>query len=276
MSDRLVSRPLLLLGMPRSGTTWLSQAFESCPECIVRLSPLYAYAFRGRLNLDSAAGDWKAVLAGAMRSSDPFMTQNWRRETGELPWFPEAPASDAQRLAIKDTRFFNLYLRSLEVLPASQIIYIVRNPVANLWSWYRSDEFPLGLDAFLAKEWRTGACRKADGPGEFWGLDDWREWTTRFLAAAEAMPERVKVVRYEHMVSEPEVTTRDMFNFADLQFGPATGSFLETSTARHDERGYSVFKSRDSCDDWRTTVPSALVDAVRGEIVGTPLEVYLG
>ena len=152
--------PVFLLGMPRSGTTWLSQIFESARDFVVRLSPPYSYAFRDRLTEASRREDWHEVLQGAISSEDAFLTQDWRRDSGELTRFEKDSAS-ITRLAVKDTRFHHLYRAGMAALPGARTIYIVRHPAASLWSWKNCKEFP--DVAVFEEEWRTARCRKQEG-----------------------------------------------------------------------------------------------------------------
>ena len=158
--------PVFLLGMPRSGTTWLSQIFESSRDFVVRLSPPYSYAFRGRLTEASGRDEWRQVLQGTIASSDAFLTQNWRRDTGELTDF-DKDAANVARLAVKDTRFHRLYRAGMSVLPRAKSIYIIRHPAAALWSWRNCKEFPAEAD--FAIEWRR-ALQETGWAGRLLGL----------------------------------------------------------------------------------------------------------
>ena len=63
---------IFLLGMPRSGTTWLSQIFEASPEIVVRLSPNYSYPLKNTLSLAGDREAWIRQLSAALESDDPF------------------------------------------------------------------------------------------------------------------------------------------------------------------------------------------------------------
>ena len=260
--------PIFLLGMPRSGTTWLSQVFESSPDVVVRLSPPYSYDFRGSLAAGSDAAGWREVLGGSVASDDRFLTQNWRRDSGELPEFADDKA-DASRLAIKDTRFHDLYESGMAALPAARMIYIVRHPGASLWSWRMCKEFP--ADADFGEQWRSGQCRKQDGPGEYWGFDDWLALTQAYYERAAADPQRYLVVRYEQMVRDALGTAERMLAFSGLRLHPATAEFVLASQASFDPRPYSVFKGNELRQDWRTQMPAEILDEVERETAAAGL-----
>ncbi len=264
--------PVFLLGMPRSGTTWLSQVFESSPDFVVRLSPPYAYAFRGQVTKASSPEDWRAMLSAAIESRDRFVTQDWRRDTGELGAFNKDPAR-ATRLAVKDTRFHDLYAAAMAALPAAKLVYIVRHPAAALWSWRNCKEFP--AEAKFEDEWRNGQCRKREGEGEYWGFDDWATLSAAYLDAAKAAPDRYHVVRYEDLVRRGAETAETLFAFCDMPMRPETLAFLKDSQTRFDPRPYSVFKGGKSNDAWRSGFPEDILSVIEDETQGRGLGEYL-
>lgn len=263
-----VAAPVFLLGMPRSGTTWLSQIFESAPQCVVRLSPPYAYDYRGRLDINSDGNEWCDVLRETINTKDPFLTQNWRRETGELTRF-DKDLRQADYIAVKDTRFHDLYISAMAKLPRARLIYIVRHPAATLASWRSCKEFP--SDANFEQEWRSGQCRKIEGDGEFWGFDDWLALTKSYFAAAKADPKRYLVVRYESLVTDARPTVERMFHFCGFDAPPETISFLEQSQSNHDPRPYSVLKGRAEPNAWRKVFPEHILREVETETAAAGL-----
>lgn len=267
--ERLANRPLFLLGMPRSGTTWLSQIFESSPDFVVRLSPNYSYPLKNQLDIGASRSDWVAHLGASLVTDDPFMTQNWRRKTGELGTFPSRPLRAVERLAVKDTRFHSLYQRAMELFDEAQLIYLVRHPAGAINSWWRSKEFPAEAD--FACEWRNGACRKVEGSGEYWGFDDWRLLTEHYLDLEKEAPNRYRICRYETLVRNPERVVAELFAFVGCDLQATTRIFLQDSQNRHDERTYAVFKDPSVADRWRLELPKAIQEAIRVELAGTPL-----
>ena len=49
-----MKKTIALFGVPRSGTSWLGQIFDSCPDVIYKYQPLFSYAFKNRLNMQSS------------------------------------------------------------------------------------------------------------------------------------------------------------------------------------------------------------------------------
>jgi hypothetical protein len=269
----MLERPTFLLGMPRSGTTWLSQVFEAHPQSLVRLSPNFSYALKDRLTIKSDRSTWMEVLEAAASSHDSFLTQDWRRERGDLP--VHEGKEQAQHLVIKDTRYFEIYRAGMERLPEARCLFVVRHPCATLHSWRTSAEFP--TDARFEEEWRGGACRKGNGTGEYWGFDDWCEQTRLFLSLQEEDPERYRVFSYEEVVRDPRPHLEELFTFAGMELREEVMDFVTLSHRRHEGDGYSVFKEpQHVLERWRGSFPEDVSSFITDSLAGTALEAYLG
>lgn len=268
-----LAAPIFVLGMPRSGTSWLSQIFESSPDCLVRLSPNYSYPLKNRLSIDTSLADWLEALRLAAESDDPFMTQNWRRNTGEFTRFPDALTRKACRLVIKDTRFHAVYQSGMSLMPRAKAVVIVRHPAAMLWSWRSCKEFPSGGD--FSRDWRSGACKKGEGPGEYWGFDDWKVLTLEYCRLAQAWPERYCIIRYEALVNDPKAVVAGVFSFLGLEVSKQTKQFLRDSQSVHDSRPYAICKSRSVATAWKEHFPEEILKEIRDEVAGTILARFI-
>ncbi|HPK01752.1 MAG TPA: sulfotransferase [Candidatus Sumerlaeota bacterium] len=262
----------VLVGMPRSGTSWLSQIIDSCPDVRFRLSPIFSYAFKNCVNEQSARDDWEAMLRGAYELDDEFMTQARNRRAGHYPSFPDK-ATAPRFLAIKDTRFHNLLRPMLGHFPELKLAAVVRDPRGAIHSWLTAPrEFPPDADPLL--HWRSGACRK-HGFGEFWGFDDWKAVTRLHRALAAEFPDRFLLVAYEDFVAEPFDQAAALFQFMDLPWSPQTERFLAACHQAHDDDPYAVFKNPAVRDRWRSELQPQIRRAIERDLAGTDLEVYL-
>lgn len=269
----MIEQPVFLLGMPRSGTTWLSQVFEAHHEVLVRLSPNFSYALKDRLTTDSDRKAWSEVLAEAVRSQDPFLTQDWRRDRGDMPVHDSK--LKPKHLVIKDTRYFEIYRAGMERLPKARCLFVVRHPCATLNSWGASAEFP--AHARMAEEWREGRCRKEPAAGEYWGFTDWCRQARAFLALQAQDPERYRVFSFEEVVRAPAKNLASLFSFAGIELGEEVLEFVTRSHERHEGDGYSVFKNPQRVlEHWRKTFPADIAETISVELAGTDLERYLG
>ena len=111
--------------MPRSGTSWASQIFDSCPSVRFRLSPLFSYEFKNQLNEKSSRDEWLQLLRKAYNSSNDFMNQTERRTRGQYPIFANK-SEKPPVLVVKDTRFHNLTIPMIRELDDLKVIAVVR------------------------------------------------------------------------------------------------------------------------------------------------------
>lgn len=258
--------------MPRSGTNWLSQIFDSHPDVRFKLAPLFSYAFRNFVDENSSEEDWQLFYGKVYESVDEFMDQSRRRKSGEFPVFARKESTPGF-LAIKDNRHHNLSDRILNSAVKPKIVYIVRHPCGAINSWLKAPkEFP--QTANPAEEWRIGKCRKT-GPEEFWGFDDWKYLTGKYLELNKTSPDRVYIVRYERLVDAAEIETKRMFDFAGLSLDTQTIAFLEMSQRKHSESTYSVFKDKKVKDEWRQELDKNIIDEIYSDLRGSILEEFL-
>ncbi|MEZ6014265.1 MAG: sulfotransferase [Planctomycetota bacterium] len=265
---------LWLTGMPRSGTNWVSQILASSPAVRMKFCPLFSYEFKNRLDARSSAAEWAQLLAEVYETRSDYLDQEYLRKDGLVPSFVERLAAPPV-LGIKSTRFHDLAEGLLEKVPKLRFIALVRNPAAVVHSWLTNPhEFP--RDADPRAEWRSGACRNrgADGRravGEFWGFEDWKETTRRYLRLEREAPMRVRVLHYEALVDQPEPVTRDLFAWAGLPFTGQTAAFLAASTKGSDSHKRSVFKSSDVADRWVHEIDPFILRAIEEDLDGDPL-----
>ena len=264
---------LLIVGMPRSGTSWLGQIFDSSPEVRFRLSPIFSYEFKNSVNEGSTGADWLRLFAGAYNSNNEFMDQTARRKLGQYPTFLDKRPQPSF-LVVKDTRFHNLLEPLLHAVEEVKIIAIVRHPCGAIHSWLTAPrEFPAHADPMI--QWRTGACRKSPGFGEFWGFEDWLSVTRLHLRLAKEFADRVRIVRYEELVADRTGQAEDLFESLGLEYCAQTTQFLEESQRKHDINEYAVFKHPNVADRWKTELDVRIQEEIFAAVRGTDLAVFL-
>lgn len=267
----MFERIVWISGMPRSGTNWLAQIFASHPGVRLKLCPLFSYEFKNALDLDSTPGEWADFFARVYATRSEYLDQDYLRRDGLVPAFPERDENPAT-LAIKSTRFHHLSEAILAKHPGVTFVGIVRHPCATIHSWLTNPlEFPEGCDPLL--EWREGTCRKT-GTGEFWGFEDWKRVTAKFLDLAERYPQRFLLLRYETLVQDASSEVRRLFEKLDLGWPEQTRRFLLESQSRNDSRKRSVFKAPAVATRWQREMDPAMVRAILDEVRGTPLEQF--
>jgi hypothetical protein len=261
-----------IAGMPRSGTTWLSQIFASSPDVRLKFCPLFSYEFKNLLDERSSAEDWEKLFYDVYRTKSDFLDQEYLRKKNLVPVF-EGKFENPKNLIIKSTRFHNLIPRVLELNDKVKFVHLVRHPCATIHSWLTNPgEFP--DDANAMHEWRTGSCRK-NGVGEYWGFDDWKSVTTQALRLSEKYPERYKILRYENLVRGTKDCTKELFDFLNMQYFEQTESFIDLSHSRHDCNKKSVFKDPVLDERWKLSLDKSIVEQCLLEVVGTELEQFI-
>jgi len=266
-------RIVWLNGMPRSGTSWLSQIFDSHPDVKFKLSPLFSYAFKNYVDENSSSSKWQELFVKLYNyPPDEFMDQILRRDKNEYPIFREkAPVS--KYLVIKATRFHNLTRTMLHRVPDLKLVHIVRNPCGAINSWLKApNEFPEHLNPL--QEWKSGRCRKTE-KSEYWGFEDWVSVTNLYEELQSDYPNNVRIVSYEDLVDSPVTTTQEMFEFVGMRVDDQTKLFLTQSNARHDDRQYSVFKNKNVRDKWQAQLDQQIVTEIYKAIKNSKLEKYL-
>ena len=259
-------------GMPRSGTTWLSQIFASSPDVRLKSCPLFSYEFKNALDESSSAERWDKLFSELYQTNSEFLDQDHLRKHGLVPAFEEKN-EHPRHLIIKSNRFHNLIPHILKLKNHVRFIHIVRHPCATIYSWLSDPrEFPEHADQMA--EWKTGDCRKT-GPGEFWGFDDWKQVTTQALRLSEQYPDRHKIVRYEDLVKNTEHYAKELFQFLQIPYGKQTRDFVELSHSRHDEHKHSVFKDPKLKDRWEEKLDPAIILKCLNEVRGTELEQFV-
>lgn len=165
-----MDKPVIgIFGMPRSGTSFLGQIFDSSESVSYRLEPIFSYLLKNQIDEHSCKAQIMDFFERCLvASDDAFMNQLDKRRSGSYPTFKK---QSNKKLVFKTTRFHHMLPRMMEQMEEDlKIVYIVRNPCAAINSWLRHPrEFPQELDPL--SEWRGGVCRKT-AREEFWGFED--------------------------------------------------------------------------------------------------------
>lgn len=259
-------------GVPRSGTSWLGAIFDSSPRVAYRFQPLFSYAFKNRIDAASSDVEIARFLADLAATDDPFVLHREKvGSDGDHGFVKEEPPT---HLVMKHVRHHQVVARLLEAWPSFRCVALVRHPCAVIHSWLRAPrEFEAGWDP--SEEWRFAPKKNQDRPEEWNGFEKWVEATRLFLELARSWPDRVQVVRYADLLARPEVVTRELFARVDLPLEQQTVDFLRVSTTRHSDDPYSVYRARETDEEWKLGLDRGIADAILRELAGDPLDVFL-
>ncbi|MGH8318391.1 MAG: tetratricopeptide repeat-containing sulfotransferase family protein [Steroidobacteraceae bacterium] len=202
---RLGNEAIVIVSIPRSGSTLVEQILASHPE----------------VEGANEIKDMKQVIDA----------ETARRKSAFPLWVPDATAEDWQRLGreylartarwrqakprFTDKSLVTWYLvgAALAMLPAARVIVVRRDPV----------ETCLGCFRQCFSEVSGFAC----------DLDEMADYCSDFLRLTrfwlEKYPHRVFDLQYETLVAEPEAVIRRLLEFCDLSFDPACLEFHKTA-----------------------------------------------
>jgi tetratricopeptide (TPR) repeat protein len=219
--------PLLVLGMPRSGTTLVEQVLSS--------HPLIA----GAGELTFWYTQWMALRTAGTRVADAATARQLATDYLALL---RSFSPTATRVVDKGLSNFQWIGLILQALPNTRIVHCRRHPIDTCLSIY-----------FTQFEAIRGFISDRDDLVFYYReyvriMDHWR---------AVLPPERFFEVDYEAMIAEPEETARALINFAGLEWDPAC---LRPEENRRGIKTASIWQARQpiyrtSLERWRRYEP---------------------
>jgi len=292
---------ILVVGAPRSGTTWLAKIIDSHPDVLYRHEPDETQPGAGGLSgadLTALLAEWVADRGARSVTKRPFFPKswqpNWARTLRSLlaaavsaaSRVPDLMRKPAPRVAIKSVRWADGAAMLARTLPASRTIFILRHPcgqVASVMRGNRQQRFDLrtaGTDmpfdeaAALPFAASHGVHQQAfqtlpDAAKYAWS---WRAFNEPAYAALAAQP-NVHVVLYEALCARPEGQARRILAFAGLDWNAQTEDFVARSTVHQGKAGYyAIYRDAvAAADSWQKTMSPADQQAVRSVVTASPL-----
>jgi len=262
---------IAIFGVPRSGTSWLSQIFNSHPDVALRFQPLFSYGHKGRLSESSSAEEIQSFFDEILCSHDAFtlMKDEFQKN------YPEFQKTiTPTHLVFKETRYLHIIENMLTQCSDIKIIGIVRNPLAVLASWVLAPkEFDSEWE--INREWREASRKNQNKPEEFYGFNKWKETAEAFCRFEKLFPQQFMLVRYNELNSAPVEVTGNMFSFCGLTVCDQVEIFLAKSTSRHDSNPYSVFRSKANDNRWKDVLPPDVVLEIQSELNQSSLKDFL-
>jgi len=263
---------IIVAGMPRSGTTWVGQIFDSHPDVAYRVCPLFCHSLKNAVAFDDPRAAWERVFEKSFLAPTDYMLETRGRLAGDLPAF-SVKAVPPRRLVLKFDHHQNLVRRALELFADLRVVALVRNPCAAIDSWLRAPkEFPADADPLM--HWRDGSIKKR-WPGDHFGFNDWVWMTKEFLSLERMWPARVEVIRYEDLVAGGWSSGESLLVRCGLTPHSAAARFVQESQSRHSDATYGVFKNARVMDAWQERLPLTIRMEIENQVRGTPLERFL-
>lgn len=258
-------KKIAIHGVPRSGTTWLGAIFDSHPNLIYKLQPLFSYRFKDRLTPNSSKDEINIFFKELAYVSDDFLDQNEGKANGIIPNFIKDDKK-ITHLCYKEVRYHhileNMLINNLEL----KIVGLIRNPFSVINSWLKAPkEFKKELGWKIEDEWRDAPKKNLNKPEEFNGYNKWKEVAFLFLKLKQEYPQRFYLLAYEDLLADRVNEIQKLFDFAALEYTAQTAEFLNDSGQKNDQDAYSVFKVKDKDNSWENELPSYIIEEIKND-----------
>jgi hypothetical protein len=304
----LAANAILIVGAPRSGTTWLAKILDSHPDVLYRHEPDEAVPPSGSIEADMAR--WVGQRDPRTAGKRPFFAKSWRTGAARLvrtglvyagaaasriglpAWpIPDLGAIGRARVVVKSVRLSAGLGEFARAYPEGRAVLILRHPcgqVASVMRGTRSGLFDLaeaGTDMpFDEVEAIRFAARHGVDEAAFQRLPDaakyawsWREFCETAIAGIEGRGNALVVI-YEDLCAKPVEEARRILAFVGLGWDRRVETFLERSTRGDGAEGYYavVRNSIAAAERWRVEMVVGDQEAVRETVRGSPLAWFWG
>jgi len=197
VSTERSERPVLVVGMPRAGTSLLERVLAAHPD-VAGLGEREELRQAGQ-QLERASGQPFPLAARALTEQGATALGRWYLER------LGPAAGDAARFVDKmPHNLFQLGLAS-RLLPGARVLHCVRDPLDTCWSCYGQN----------FRDFHAWSCDL----GWLAAYHDDCQRMARHWSRLQPLP--MMAVSYERLVAEPEPVVRELLEFLDLPFDPA-------------------------------------------------------
>lgn len=224
----MYEKVIALYGVPRSGTSWLGEIIDSCPDTAYRFQPLFSYRFKNRITTESSTEDLEQFFMELYdEDTDDFLNQTDQRKKGLYPLFSYKKINPSI-LAYKETRYLYTVPLLLQRYENIKIAGIVRNPYDVMESWMNAPlEYKPGWD--IEQEWGFAASKNEYRPENYFGYYKWKEWIKLSADMKKQYPDRFMIIRYEDLLEDAQGISKKLFRFLQIPFTEQTEEFIKDS-----------------------------------------------
>jgi len=267
-------KKIAIHSVPRSGSSWVGQIFNSSPDVIFRFQPLFSYAFKDYLDANSSKEEIERFFHLITQSKDDFLLQNDKVEKGIYPIFSKN--DNPTHIVYKEVRYHHILENMLNVDPDVIVVGIVRNPYAVINSFLNAPrEFRKDLGWDELEEWRYAQKKNMNRSEEFFGYEKWKEVALLFQKLEERYPKSFYLLHYDVLLENMQKEVENLFNFCEIDMSEQTKEFLLQSTKNDKPDTYSVYKKKSADTGWKRSLNSIIIDEITKDLKDSGLEEYL-
>jgi len=261
--------------VPRSGSTWVGEIFNSNEKINYKYQPLFSYAFKGALTESTSLERIHNFFQKISNSDDEFINQSIERKLGRVPIFKKDHLYEV--VAYKEVRYHHVLRNLLEKDSEIKVIGLVRSPLSVVNSWLKAPkEFRKDLGWKELDEWYFAPKKNQNKIEEYNGFEKWKEVANLFEELQQEYSNRFYLLKYDDLLNNTEIEVKKMFSFCGIEFTKQTSLFLSNSSktdASND--AYSIYRINQADDKWKKNLDPRMVFKIQNELVNTKLEKYL-
>ena len=250
----------MVFSMPRSGSSWLGQIFDSCPYVLYKFQPFGLENYAQSLENIEFINSPKNILESIFNDSEPFINQRcmaeyYKKNKNNYMGFLKNNKTTINVCKNVHGIDYVPYFINIEEV---RIIFLIRHPCGYINSLLTSPErsqkdYKDWIEGtFISYDnkvnWFTGAPRY---DREYRGFLDWIHTTLLFTHLESNNHDKIRVLKYEDLVESPVDTISSLFKWLGIKLEKQTIDFIETSTSSHDEDPYSVYKNSTVVSKWK-------------------------
>lgn len=247
-----------IFSVPRSGSTWLGQLFNSSPTTLYKFQPNFAYSFEPRLSEHSSTKEINLFFEELIKTNDPFVNAEVSISSKKNILFKK---ETIDTILFKETHYLNV-IENLLKKSDTKVIGLVRSPFAVINSWLKiPKEFDPSWD--VKQEWKYAIEKNQNKASNFFGYNKWLEATLMFVQYQKEFGNQFIIINYDDLLKDTLAEVKRLFNFCEIHLNKQTRDFIESSKKKQDNDAYSVFKQKTSDDQWKNELPKFIIEEIK-------------
>lgn len=249
---------IALFSVPRSGSTWLGQIFNSHPKVLYRFQPNFAYSFDYSLTEHNSTEEIAYFYEKLINTQDPFVNAKLTISSKQGLSFQKV---EPTTLVFKETHYINVIQNLIEKTD-TKVVGLVRSPFSVINSWLKLPK-EFNKDWSVKEEWYDAPSKNDDKAHYFFGFKKWKEATALFLKLEKEYSSQFYLLSYDSLLQNKMYEVKRVFDFCDLSFDEQTQNFLIQASQKEDQDPYSVFKQKTEDNKWENELPRFIIDEIK-------------